>query len=90
MDVKTVYVLVCIQETVLNSKARHYLSGKSWKMRLQDNGPKKQACVGILSSNNLDFKSKLIRRCKRTLQEDIAVPMSMFQTQGHLSSQNKH
>jgi exonuclease III len=37
---------------------------KGWKTVLQANGPKKQAGVGILISNKIDFQPKVIKKDK--------------------------
>ena len=66
--------MCCIEETDLNIKARHYLPVKNWKMRLQDNGPKKQAGVAILNSNKIDFKPKFIRRDGKDITRGYCSP----------------
>jgi exonuclease III len=52
----------CIQEIHLNNKNKYYLRVKGWKQVFQANGPKKQARVGILISNKIDFKTKVIKQ----------------------------
>jgi exonuclease III len=42
----------------------HYLRVKSWKTIFQANGLKKQAGVGILISNKVDFHIKVIKKGK--------------------------
>jgi hypothetical protein len=48
-----------MQETYLNNKDRHYLRVKGAKNFFQANGPRKQAGVAILISNNIDFQQNL-------------------------------
>ena len=52
----------CIQDTHLNIKDRHYLRAKGWETIVQANEPKKKTGEDILTSNKIDFKSKLIKR----------------------------
>jgi hypothetical protein len=40
---------------------------KGWKTNFQANGPKKQAGVGILIANKIDFQPKVIKRQGGTL-----------------------
>jgi exonuclease III len=51
----------CIQETHLNNQSKHYRRVKGWIMVFQVNGPRKQAGVGILISNKIDFQPKAIK-----------------------------
>jgi exonuclease III len=53
----------CIQETNLNNKDRHYLRVKGWKKIFQAKGPRKQAGVAILISNEIDFQPKVNNPC---------------------------
>jgi hypothetical protein len=46
-------------------KDRYYLRVKGCKTIFQANGPKKQAGVAILISNNIDFKPKVLKKDKR-------------------------
>jgi exonuclease III len=54
----------CIQETYLRDKDKYNLRVKGWKTIFQANGPKKQAGVAILISNNIDFQPKVIKKDK--------------------------
>jgi exonuclease III len=57
-------IFCCIQETHLRDKDSHYLGVKGWKTIFQANSPKKQAGVTILTSNKIDFQSKVIKKDK--------------------------
>jgi hypothetical protein len=48
----------------LSDKDGHYLMVKGWETIFQANGPKKQAAVAILISNEIDFQPKVIKRDK--------------------------
>ena len=50
----------CLQGTYLDFKYRYCLRVKRLELILQSNGPKKQAGVASLISNEIDFKLKLI------------------------------
>jgi exonuclease III len=49
--------IFCLQETHLTDSNKHRLRMKGWKV-YQDNGPRKQAGVAILTSDKVDFKIK--------------------------------
>ena len=51
----------CIQEIHLNNKDKNYLRVKRWKKVFQAKGPRKQAEVAILISNQIDFQPKVIK-----------------------------
>ena len=51
-----------IQETHLNIEDSHNIRVTGQEKIFQVTGPKKQACVVILISDNIEFKPKLIRR----------------------------
>jgi exonuclease III len=53
-----------LQETQLGEKDRHYLRVKGLKTIFQANGPKKQAGVAILISNQICFQPKVIKKDK--------------------------
>jgi hypothetical protein len=54
----------CIKKTHHSVKNRHYLRVKVWKTILQANVPKKQAGVGILILNKINFQPKVIEKEK--------------------------
>jgi exonuclease III len=54
----------CIQERHLSVKERHYLRVKVWKTIFQENGPKKQAGVAIITLNKINFHPKVIKKHK--------------------------
>jgi exonuclease III len=53
--------ICCLQETHLIDRNKHWLRIKGWKKINQDNSPSKQAGVGILISDKVDFKPTLIK-----------------------------
>jgi exonuclease III len=48
--------IVCLQETHLLDRNKHWLRVKGWKKFYQLNGPPKQAAVAILTSDKADLK----------------------------------
>jgi hypothetical protein len=54
-----------MQETYISDKDRCYLIVKGWKTILQANGPKKQAGVAILISNNTGFQHRLSKKIRK-------------------------
>ena len=57
---------MCLQETHLNLKDRHYLRVKGWEKVFQSDRPRKQAGVAILISNKIDFKLRSVKRDKES------------------------
>jgi exonuclease III len=57
-------IFLCLQETHLREKDRHYLRMKGWKTIFQASGLKKQAGVANLISNKIDFQPKIITKDK--------------------------
>jgi exonuclease III len=53
--------ICCLQETHLIDRNKHWLRVKSWKKIYQNNGPPKQAGVGIYILDKVDFKHTLIK-----------------------------
>jgi hypothetical protein len=51
----------------LSDKDRHYLRVKAWKTIFQANDPKKQAGVGILILNRINFQLKVIKKDKEKI-----------------------
>jgi hypothetical protein len=51
--------IFCLQETYLIERNKHWLRVKGWKKIYQANGPRKQAGVAILISDEVDFKPTL-------------------------------
>ena len=46
----------------LSVKDKYYLIVKDWKTIFQANGPRKQAGIGILILDKLDFQPKVIKK----------------------------
>jgi exonuclease III len=53
--------ICCLQDTNLIDRKKHGLRVKGWKNIYQASGPRKQAGVAILTSENVDFKLTLIK-----------------------------
>jgi exonuclease III len=71
----------CLQETHLREKDRHYLRMKGWKTIFQANCMKKQARVGILISNKIDFQPKSSKKTRRSTSYSSKVNSSKRNTQ---------
>ena len=56
--------ICCLQETHLIERDSHRVKVKTWEKTYHTNGRRKKAGISILISDNVDFKSKLIRRDK--------------------------
>jgi exonuclease III len=56
--------ICCLQETHLIASNKHWLRVKGWKKIDQASGPRKQAGVAILISDEVDFKTTLMKRDK--------------------------
>jgi hypothetical protein len=50
-----------------SDKDRHYLRVKGWKTIFQENGPREQAGIVILISNNIKFHLRVIKKAKKGL-----------------------
>ena len=59
--------ICCLQETHLRTKDLHRLKVKGWKQIFQANGQEKKAGVAILISDKIDFKTRAIKRPRRSL-----------------------
>jgi sRNA-binding regulator protein Hfq len=53
-----------MRETHLRDKFTYYLRLKGWKTIFLGNGLKKQASVTILTTNKIDFETKIIKKDK--------------------------
>ena len=62
LDTKRESIFLLHTKPHLNYKDRYYLRVKFWDKIFQSNGPKKQAGVAILISNEIDFQQKLVKR----------------------------
>lgn len=82
-----------LQETLLNTKDRHYFKVKCLKKIFQANEPKKQAGTTILLSIKIDFEQKLIekdrkRHCihiKGKIQQDNVSILNIYASKDHPS-----
>jgi exonuclease III len=54
-------IICCLQETHLTDRNKHRFRMKGWKKIYQANGPRKQAGVATLITDNVDFKPTLIK-----------------------------
>ena len=71
----------CLQETHLKTRDTYRLKVKGWKEIFHANRDQKKAGVAILLSDNIDFKTKAVKRDKEghsimikgSIREDITV-----------------
>ena len=56
--------ICCLQETHLKTRDTYRLKVKGWKKIFHANRDQKKAGVAILISNNIDFKTKAVKRDK--------------------------
>ena len=66
---KTPYIC-CLQETHLKTRDTYRLKVKGWKKIFHANRDQKKAGVAILISEKIDFKTKAMKRQRRTLHND--------------------
>jgi hypothetical protein len=65
----------------LSNKDREDLRVKSWKTIFQANDPKKQAGVGILISNKINFQTKVVKKyAEPSYSSNKNLPKSTFNT----------
>ena len=64
MDTKTRPYICCLQETHLKTRGTYRLKVKGWKKIFQANRDQKKAGVAILISDEIDFKTKAVKRDK--------------------------
>ena len=62
--------ICCLQETQLKTRDTYRLKVKGWKKIFHANRDQKKAGVAILISDKIDFKTKAVRRQRRTLHND--------------------
>ena len=62
--------MVASQETHLKTGDTYRLKVKGWKKIFQANRDQKKAGVAILISDKIDFKTKAVKRRRRTLYND--------------------
>ena len=73
--------IYCLQETHLKTGDTYRLKVKGWKKIFRANRDQKKAGVSILISDNMDFKTKAVKRDKEghyimikgSIQEDITI-----------------
>ena len=82
MDRKTRPHVCCLQETHLKTRDTYRLKVKGWKKIFHTNGDQKKAGVATLTSYQIDFKTKAVKRDKEghyimikgsTQEEDITI-----------------
>ena len=70
--------ICCLQETHLKTRDTYRLKMKHWKKIFHTNGDQKKAGVSILILDEIDFKTKVVKKdndghyikIKRSIQED--------------------
>ena len=62
--------ICCLQETYLETRDTYRLKVKGWKKIFHANGDQKKAGVAILISDKIQFKTKAVKRQRRTLHND--------------------
>ena len=75
------HYICCLQETHLKTRDTYRLIVKGWKKIFHANRDQKKAGVAILISDNIDFKTKAVKRDKEghyimikgSIREDITV-----------------
>ena len=60
----------CLQETHLKTRDTYRLKVEGWKEIFHANRDQKKAGVAILISDKIDFKTKAVKRQRRTLHND--------------------
>ena len=56
--------ICCLQETHLKTRGTYRLKVKGWKKIFHANGDQKKAGVAILIADEIDFKTKAVKRDK--------------------------
>jgi len=62
--------ICCLQETHLKTRDTYRLKRTDWKKIFHTNRDQKKAGVAILISDKIDFKTKAMKRQRRTLHND--------------------
>ena len=64
MDTKTRSFISCLQETHVKPRDTYRLKVKGWKNIFHENKDQEKARVAILTSENIDFEIKAMKRDK--------------------------
>ena len=70
IKIKQDLYICCLQETHLKTRDTCRLKVKGWEKTFHANGDQKKAGVTILISDKIDFKTKAVKRQRRTLHND--------------------
>ena len=62
--------MCCLQETHFQTRDTYRLKMKDWKKIFHANRDQKKAGVAILISDKIQFKTKSVKRQRRTLHND--------------------
>ena len=65
--------ICCLQETHIETRDTYRLKVEGWKEIFHANRDQKKAGVAILISDKIDFKTKAVKRQRRTLHNDQRV-----------------
>ena len=81
--------ICCLQETYLETRDTYRLKGKGWKKISHANRDQKKAGVAILLSDNIDFKTKAVKR-QRTLPNDQRInPRRRYNNYKYICTQHR-
>ena len=81
--------ICCLQETQLKTRDTYWLKLKGWKKIFHGNRDQKKAGVAILISDNIDFKTKAVKRQRRTLPNDQRINSRRYNNYKYIRTQHK-
>ena len=85
------YPYICCQrETHLETRDTYRLKVKGWKMIFHANRDQKKAGVAILISDKIDFKTKAVKRQRRSLHNDQKInPRRRYNNYKYICTQHR-
>ena len=82
--------ICCLQETHLKTRDTYRLKVKGWKKLFHANRDQKKAGVAILISEKIDFKTKAMKRQRRTLHNDQRInPRRRYNNYKYIYTQHR-
>ena len=82
--------ICCLQETHLKTRDTYRLKVKGWKKIFRANRDQKKAGVAILISDKIDFKTKAVKRQRRTLHNDQRInPRRRYTNYKYICTQHR-
>ena len=82
--------ICCLQETHLKTRDAYTLKVKGWKKLFHTNRDQKKAGVAILISDKIDFKTKAVKRQRKTLHNDQRInPRRRYNNYKYIRSQHR-